>query len=143
MAALIIGAARNPVQLIGVNVPFEPKIQFGRAFGPTEHAEERNKHGSNSQSSATRISANNHGINQPAPVREQTIWRSALSPELQRQLNLGVSGPQNSGRLQGNQFPQLESVNTNPVQHNAQTRNYHVSTAAHTSGAMQLRLVKG
>lgn len=143
MAALIIGAIRNPVQLIGVNVPFEPKVQFGCSFHAGDSAEKRNAHGSHDHAHLKRVDDNKHGINQPAPIRQQTIWRSALSAEMQRQLDFGFSGTQNSGRMQGNQFPQLDSVNTNPIQPDSDKRNYQIGMAPHLNGAMQLRLVKG
>ncbi len=140
MSALNLGAARNPVQLIGVNAPFEPKIQFGRAYQPNDNIREKTH---SNEKHVTRVADNNHGINQPAPVREQTILRSNLSPQLQRELNIGFSGPQNQGRMAGNQFPQLDSIAAKPQPASNQRHNYQVTPSAHVSGSMQLRLVKG
>jgi len=140
VSALTIGTGRNPVQLIGINAPSQPKIQFGRAFKPDQQSREYSS--SEQYSHITRVQDNIHGINQAAPTREQTIWRSRLSPELQRQLNTGFSSQQNHGRIQGNKFPQLDDITTPPFQDRSEIRHHHVAPVANANGKMQLRLIK-
>lgn len=143
VAALTIGSARNPVQLIGVNAPFQPKIQFGQAHRPADGQARADIASRSDNQHNTRVQNNEHGINQPAGTREQTVWRGSLTPELQRQLNFGYASPQNNGRMQGNQFPQLESVSTNTSGHYYEKRSHHVATAPTVHSGMQLRLIKG
>lgn len=101
---------QNPVRLIGINAPFEPKLQFGRAFGASNdpRAEVASSWGIQHQG---RAQPNEQSIKQPLPAREQTALSYLLSPQLQQQLRGGMKPLQNQGRAAYEGKPiALESV---------------------------------
>ncbi len=136
------GSGRQPVQLIGINAPFQPRLQFGREYdAEPEKRTSTFQQGYDISQTGSRNKPG-HAIKQPAPEREQTILSHRLSPELQRQLSSGFSTPQNSGRLQGNHFPRIEHIKA-ATNSNFQRSDYHVTTVPTIEGRMGLRAVAG
>lgn len=135
-----MGQGRKPVRLIGVNIPFEPKIQFGFLY--QADAENHRGEGHLSELAGRKNTAMAQGVKQPASLREQTILRSQLSPELLRQLNHGSGQSSNSGRLVHHDFPRLDSVHAPNHQWQTQTRSTTVAAVAHVSGQQVLSPVR-
>ncbi|MCY7293853.1 hypothetical protein [Alteromonas sp. a30] len=139
---------QNPVQLIGINAPFEPKLQFGREFSSSHNKRE-------SVASAWGVAHNGRpqnagngaatGIKQPLPAREQTALSYQLSPQLQQQLRGGMLPLQNQGRSAYFQrHAALESVHLGQAisasrSHQAGT----IAAAPNPRGGVYLRRVTG
>jgi len=88
---------RKKVELIGITAPSQPQLQFGYIHSSNTEQRTESLRQSNLLTTSPRFS-NDHNILQPAPIREQTIWSTRVSPNLQRQLRSGFSSPQNVGR---------------------------------------------
>lgn len=137
MSDSIWGSGRKPVQLIGINAPFEPSIQFGFLHQPDRSP----RQDTFADSALSMRSADKEGIRQPAPIRQQTAWAGRLSPELQRQLRGGFNENTNQGRKDTNHLlPTLDSVAAPNHVYRQQT-SFDVQTAATMEGKMTLRAV--
>jgi len=89
--------SRQPVKLIGVNAPFEPKIQIGIEFSASDEPRES----FNNQWSTTNIQGrmeSGGAIKSPLPIRQQTIHLSQLPQQVQREIISGFSTSENLGR---------------------------------------------
>ena len=135
-----MGSGRKPVSLIGVNAPFQPKIQFGHAYkaAPDPRQSVVQSYPSPLPTPGRQQIAQAEGIKQPAPVREQTARFSQLSPQLRRELSIGFGHISNTGRAQPRHIPQLSTINApaygNQFNNNVQT----LGLTAHPSGQMVL-----
>ena len=145
------GSGRNPIKLIGINAPSQPRLQFGHEFRSDPDVRQDalqqspfvqpNMQGRSSQQAA---------IKQPLPQREQTILSHRLSPELQRELAIGFSTPGNQGRKeQANprHFAQLDRIEAGtihsppPSSEFRRQANCAVRAVPTISGQMALRTV--
>lgn len=152
---------QNPVRLIGINAPFEPKLQFGREYQTPQEPRARVAEAWGVQNHG-RQQAPQTGIKQPLPAREQTALSYQLSPQLRQQLRGGIKPFQNQGRAAYAQKPaELESVHLGAsLAHRAPGNNYQhgvhlgaetqrayraesISTAPHSQGGMVLRRMRG
>lgn len=137
------GSGRQPIKLIGINAPFQPRLQFGREY--TSDIDKRTAAFSQWAGDVGNSAFRNHqppSIKEPAPQREQTILSHRLSPQLQRQLRSGFSAPENNGRAAVNGHPRIEQINAGKV-HDVQRGSFHTTTVPTPDGKMSLRVVAG
>ncbi len=134
------GSGRQPIQLIGIDAPFQPRLQFGREYVSDPAKRAATFRQSHDASPTPHRNTTGGSIKQPAPQREQTIFGHRLTPNLQRQLRSGFSAPQNNGRLPGNHYPQIDHVKAAETFHSQRT-NYRVTTVPTINGRMALRAV--
>lgn len=145
------GSGRNPVRLIGINAPFEPKLQFGREYQSSANPrQEALQHSPFVSQDLHGRGHNESGIKQPLPQRQQTILSHQLSPQLQQQLRGGSRFPNNSGRSEENHsrgYPRLETINTPSTAaaanstHAQRGRICSMYSVPHISGQMAMRPV--
>ena len=138
---------QSPVRLIGINAPFEPKLQFGREFGAQTNKRENVaaawgfSHNGRSQDT----SASSNSIKQPLAPREQTALSYQLSPHLQQQLRGGIKPLQNQGRSAYSQRPiELQSVHLGQaISASSRLGDSHTTTTVpNPRGGLYLRQVK-
>jgi hypothetical protein len=107
MDSLNFGSARKAIKLIGVNAPFEPKLQFGHEYNSDSDLR-TNLLQDESVTPMHSREAIDAGIKDPAPQRSQTILSHQLSPQMQQILRGGISPSTNLGR--SNQYPQIDHI---------------------------------
>lgn len=137
----LFGSGRQKIQLIGINAPNQPRVQFG--LDHTSDMSQRSAtfaNNSNQQVLHSRSSAP-QGIKEPAPVRNQTIWSHQLSPHLQQKLRSGFSHHENSGRHEHTSLPTLDHIHVGPVLKS--TPPVHVSVNPRQDGRYELRAKAG
>jgi len=93
----MLNNGRKKVELIGITAPSQPQLQFGYVHPSNTEKRTESLRQSNLLPGSPRLSSE-HNILQPAPIREQTVWSTRVSPNLQRQLRSGFSSQQNFGR---------------------------------------------
>lgn len=129
---------RNPIKLIGVNAPFQPKIQFGYEYTSDNDKRTELLHQS-AVSNMHQRTLQESSIREPAPQRTQTILNCQLAPQLQQQLHSGFSIHPNQGRT--NNFPQLDHINIGqmiPIEYTTKRQNI---SAIPVGNRMTLRAV--
>jgi len=104
MENLNVGSARKSIKLIGINAPFQPKLQFGREYN-SDADKRTNLLQDESVTPMHSRAPVDTGIKDPAPQRDQTILSHQLSPQLQQILRSGISQPSNLGR--SHEYPQI------------------------------------
>lgn len=137
------GNPRQPVRLIGVNAPFEPKIQFGQAYSSRNSVRENVNSHHGAGHSEGRQPQNTQAIVKPVSTREQTIMTSRLSPELQRALHVATGPPDNTGRIHNAPLPTLESISAPNHVLREQQRGMHTAVVPTLSGQWQVTSIRG
>ncbi len=140
MANNLWGSGRQTIKLIGINAPFQPRLQFGR-----EYTSDIDKRAAAFSQWVGNSAFRNHqppSIKEPAPQREQTILSHRLSPQLQRQLRSGFTAPKNYGRAEVHHYPRIEQIKAGKVS-NVQRGCFHITTVPALDGKMSLRAVAG
>ncbi len=107
MENLNVGSARKVIKLIGVNAPFEAKLQFGQQHN-SDSDQRANLLQDESVTPMYSRAPVDSGIKDPAPQREQTILSHQLSPELQQILRGGIYQPSNLGR--SHEYPKIAQI---------------------------------
>lgn len=147
MSVSDVRLGRNPVRLIGINAPFEPAIQFGRAYGANENPRSAINRVWGAEYLGRKNTSDEHTVKQPLPARQQSILSHQLTPQLQNQLRGGMKPLQNVGRGAYNVRPQLDSVHLGAAissRHGSQHSVANtISPVVNPNGGLALRRVTG